>query len=108
MKILGKEIEVSFTDVDFMEKTDIELNKINNLKENKFDNYMEELKFTCNIIKDFFHNIFDEDFSNVKNDYIYLIEEFENFTKKYIEETKKARKKLDDKFSKYDLKRIKR
>lgn len=108
MNILGKEIEVSFTDVDFIEKTNNELEKINDLKETKFDNYMEELKFTCKVIKEFFSTIFDEDFSEVKNDYLYLIEQFEDFNAKYIDETQKAKKKLNDKYSKYDLKRIKR
>lgn len=108
MKILGKEIEFSFTDVDFIEKTDNELNKIKDLQDKKFDSYMEELKYTCTIIKDFFSNIFNEDFSNVKNDYVYLLEEFDSFNSKYIEKTKEANEKLNKKFSKYDLKRVKR
>lgn len=109
MKILEKEIEFSFTNVDNIEKIDMELKRITEMQNKKFDDYIQELKFSCKIIKEFFDNVIEENFSeDAPNDYEYLSDEFDKFTSLYIQATQKSAEKLKKKASKYDIKRIKR
>lgn len=109
MKILGKEADICFTDVDVMEKIDNELNDIGNIEERKFDNYIQELRFTCNRIKQYFNTVIADGFADdIPNDYELLMTEFNNFNELYLEANKKAKDKVNKVKSKYNVKRVQR
>jgi antitoxin component HigA of HigAB toxin-antitoxin module len=106
MKILDKEIDFNLTDVDNMEKFRNALEKVQKLSaENKETDEIKQLRFLCQTIRDCFIEIFGNDELLPKNnDYIVLIEAFEDLSFAYKNKNETGLEKLQSALSKYGIK----
>ena len=106
MKILDKEIEFNLTDVDNMEKFRNALEKVQKLSaESKEKDEIKQLRFLCQTIRDCFTEIFGNDELLPKNnDYIVLIEAFEDLSYAYKSRNETGLEKLQSTLSKYGIK----
>ena len=103
MKIKDIEVDFSFTDADDIERFENEAKKVEERAKNyekKEMSVSEAIREECNVIEDFFDNVFEKDISkklfNGKKDIAEHINLFEDIVNAKIEQTKGLQNIYDD------------